>query len=240
MKMKFILLKMLILLIFVTFLVSFSYKRNLDKKINEIEITFFENNNLFINKEKVASLLLNNGAYVDGQRKEDINIYQLENKVKNHALIEDAEASVTVDGVLKVNVKEREPIARVQYHNTSYYIDRLGEEMPLSKLYSARVPLVTGYNLKTVPEELKTVLNYIYNDSFLKKQITGVQQIPKKEFYLYSRKGNHKIVLGTIDSLEQKMKNLKAFYKYSIPKKSFDKYSMLNLKYHNRVVCTKK
>ena len=52
--------------------------------------------------------------------------------------------------------------------------------------------------------------------------------------------GNHRIMLGTLNEFEEKLANLKLFYEQAIPKVGWEKYSMINLKYKNQIVCTKK
>ena len=37
-----------------------------------------------------------------------------------------------------------------------------------------------------------------------------------------------------------KFEKLKVFYRYGLGKVGWDRYSMINLKYHNQVVCTKR
>ena len=55
-----------------------------------------------------------------------------------------------------------------------------------------------------------------------------------------TRIGGHQIILGKIERLEVKFKNLKAFYNYTMINKTIENYKTINLKYNNQVVCTKK
>jgi cell division protein FtsQ len=52
--------------------------------------------------------------------------------------------------------------------------------------------------------------------------------------------GNHQILLGSLDDFEKKLKHLRLFYEQVIPKMGWEKYSVINLKYRNQIVCTKK
>ena len=44
----------------------------------------------------------------------------------------------------------------------------------------------------------------------------------------------------TLADFEKKLENLKLFYEKAIPKVGWEKYSIINLKYKNQIVCTKK
>ena len=72
---------------------------------------------------------------------------------------------------------------------------------------------------------------------------TSLEQIyvhPDKEVELIPRVGNHRILLGTFDHFEEKLANLRLFYEQAIPKMGWEKYSIINLKYRNQIVCTKR
>jgi cell division protein FtsQ len=71
-----------------------------------------------------------------------------------------------------------------------------------------------------------------------------IQQIyvnTKKEIELYATIGNHKIVFGNSEDIPEKFNKLKMFYKEGLNSiDAWNKYSIVNLKYKNQVVCTKK
>ncbi len=59
---------------------------------------------------------------------------------------------------------------------------------------------------------------------------------PKGDIEIVPRVGDHKIILGTADSLETKFRNLLVFYKKAIPKVGWDAYKTINLKYANQII----
>ena len=61
----------------------------------------------------------------------------------------------------------------------------------------------------------------------------------RNDIELIPRVGIQKIILGTADSLDIKMRNLLAFYKQAMPKVGWDTYKTINIKYTNQVVCEK-
>jgi len=48
------------------------------------------------------------------------------------------------------------------------------------------------------------------------------------------------VLVGNIDNLEVKLKNLKAFYQKAKKDNMLDIYKSVNLQFDNQVVCTKK
>jgi cell division protein FtsQ len=134
------------------FLFAFASNRNATRRVSEIDINFVGENNLFVTHETVSKLLIQNQASVKNVPKETLDLNQLEKSLNSNLMIKSAEVYVTVNGIVKADIEQKTPIARVST-TESYYIDDEGFYMPLSKNYTARVPLVTGYinknNLKT-------------------------------------------------------------------------------------------
>ena len=63
----------------------------------------------------------------------------------------------------------------------------------------------------------------------------------EKEFELYPAIGNHKIIFGEAKDIAEKFEKLKLFYNEGLNKTdNWNKYAVVNLKYKNQVVCTKK
>ena len=239
MKINWNYIKGFLLIVALAFLFGFSNYRNETKKVTS-EVIFEQGENLFMNYEMVNKLLIQNQKHVKNQAKSLINLSSLEKQVLAHPLVENATTFLTIDGQLKTSVKQRTPIGRVNTESESYYIDRQGEKMPLSRNYSARVPIITGVSLAENMEGVYRLLTYIKRDEFLKKQVVGIDKSAENNFLLLTRIGDHKINLGKIEDLEVKFKNLKAFYNHTMANKTIENYKIINLKYSNQVVCTKK
>ncbi len=231
--------KGVLLLCFVVFLYGFTSQRNNAKKIAKININFKNGDNLFVTYHTVNKLLIQSYEGLKNQPKESIFLDKLEETLLSNEMIEDAEVFVNVNGELGAVIKQKTPIARVNQNGSAYYIDSNGGEMPLSSSYSARVLIVEGVAKGAVSEELFKLVELIYKDNFLKKQIVGVEQVSTREFILKTRVGNQTVELGSLNQLDQKIKKLKVFYQKAINDKTLENYKTINLEYNNQVVCTK-
>ena len=229
-----------LLIVLVLSLFGFTNYRNEHQKITSIDVKFEKGENLFMDYEMVNNLLIQNGESVENKAKSLIDLNGLEKQVLSHPMVENATAYTTVDGQLRISVKQRTPIGRINTDNGSYYIDKQGQFMPLSENYSARVPIVIGISTTENTTDLYELLSFIANDNFLQKQLVGVQKLGNDEFVLTARVGNHKIDFGNLEDKETKFKNLKAFYSYTMKNETIDNYKRLSLKYNNQVVATKK
>jgi cell division protein FtsQ len=195
----------------------------------------------FLTEEMIVDLVAENQDSLVGSSFEDINIFLLEENVNMHPNIDKAELYLSLNGKLCINVKQRKPIARVFEENQSYYLDDQIDPIPLSDRYTARV-LHVYWDEKTISRsvDLSAILKYLSEDKFLKAQITAIEFDENDEVIMYPRIGDHKIVLGSALNLTKKFEKLKVFYREGLEKVGWDRYSHINLKFENQVVCTKR
>jgi len=230
--------KLVLVLGLAFFLFAFSMHRNAIIKVSNPIIQFKGDQNLFITHETVSKLLIQNQEGIKNVPKETLDLNLLESALNSNQMIKSAEVYISINGVFTVDVEQKKPIARVST-NASYYIDDDGFYMPLSSNYSARVPLVTGYVEKNSLENVYIIANKIYQDEFLRKNVIEIHLNENKTMYLKIRQCNFKVQLGSLNQIDKKMNNLKAFYQKALNEKTLNNYSIVNLQFDNQVVCTK-
>jgi len=223
----------------VIFLFSFTSNRNKNRKLKKSEVIFVGENSNFVKQETVNKLLIENKTDVRSIAKEDLNLDRLENSINQHPMIEKSDVFVTVDGVLKVVVKQKTPIGRVFDDLGSFYIDYEGNTMPLSDVNTARVPLVSGEITNKNKKKLSKVLKMIYDDEFLKKNIIGVQILAGDDLMMTNRNFDYEIEFGKMVNEKKKFKNYKAFFQKAVLDSTLYKYKKINLRFTQQVVCSK-
>jgi len=231
--------RLVLMFVLVIFLFSFTSKRSDQRKLTKCKITFVEDNAPFIKQEVVNKLLIEKYEEVTSIEKEDLDLNMLEKRLNAHKMIEKSDVFLSIDGILKAVVKQKTPIARVFENGSSFYIDYKGNKMPLSTNFTARVPLVSGRINKNNNEDLAALFRLIYDDSFLKKNIIGIQIMPQGNLLMHNRNFDYQIDFGTLINVEQKFKNYKAFFQKAVLDSSLYKYKKIDLRFSEQVVCTK-
>jgi cell division protein FtsQ len=135
--------------------------------------------------------------------------------------------------------------------------------MPLSEKYTANVIVANGNILESYATTYKASLNLITKDSTSKKNKTlqelyamakyistdpfwkaQVQQIyvnEDRDMEIVPMVGNQKIIFGDTIAMDEKFKKLLTFYQQGLNTTGWwNKYSTINLKFKNQIVCTKK
>ncbi|MBT8263952.1 MAG: hypothetical protein KJN75_01310 [Muriicola sp.] len=238
MKINWNYLKLGTLILCITGLYSFSNKRSSAKKVQGIEIVFEGNDNLYITQGMVNKLLIQNYGSIKNVAKEKLVLNTIEKVIEANDMVKSAQVYLTVDGNLTSKILQRQPVGRVE-GGTKFYLDEDGTSMPLSKLHSARVPIITGDITGESLDDVFHILKYINQDDFLRKNVIGIHIQAIDRYQLKFRIDDFVVDLGDIQDLEAKFKNFKAFYAKAIKDKSLEDYAVVSLEFNNQVVCTK-
>jgi cell division protein FtsQ len=210
------------------------------------------NEMLFIDENDMLQLLKDH--QVNLQKAKPVNAidyYKLEKVIESNPFVESAEVFVDANEKIRITVKQRLPILRIiNNQGVSYYLDEYGSRMPVSSKFTARVPVATGFiftnsEYQTVSDlviekKLFTLAHFIQSDSFLTSLTEQIIITKQNEIELIPMIGNHSILIGDENELNEKFDKLKIFYKEGLNHTGWDQYSKINLKYANEVYCTKR
>ncbi len=178
------------------------------------------------------------------------DLQKIEMELEKSKWVKNAELFFDNNDILKVNLQEREPVARVfTTGNRSFYIDTALAVLPLSDKFSARLPVFTGFpsdNIvlsaadSSVLNGVKEISLAIQKNSFLMGMIEQVDITPQGRFEMIPKIGNQLIVFGDAGAIEEKFNKLELFYKEVMVKTGWNKYSVLNVQYMNQLVATRR
>ncbi len=220
--------------------------------------------NSFIDEQDVKAFFKERKDSILKAQLGTIQVTDLEKALNSHPAIENAEVAVDINGDVTMNVTQRTPVVRVfTREGESYYIDTQSKLMPLSDSYTARVLIATGainepfakryampvnniakneaLSKVSVLDDIYTLSTYIAADSVLTSLIHQINVTNDQEIELYPSIGDHRIVFGEVKDLKEKFEKLKLFYTEGLNKTDgWNKYAIINIKYKNQVVCTKK
>lgn len=223
-----------------------------------------DDDNSFVDEDDILKFLKDRNDTLVNQPLHEINVYELERALNAHPSIASSEVAVNVNGDVIINITQRKPIVRViNAMGESFYIDNKATLMPLADHYTARVLVVNGvipehyaqfYNLSipqiekdsalcsaSVLDDIYELAKYMTSDTLISGLITQAYVNEQREIELYPAVGNQKIIFGKAEDISGKFEKLKIFYTEGMnSSNSWEKYSVINLKYKNQVVCTKK
>lgn len=192
----------------------------------------------FVNGEEIRKAILSKFDGTLGKSLTKLNFEEVEVFVKKHPAVKHCEVYNTIDGHLKIDLEQHLPLLRVFKNNRSYYIDEAGNEMPLFDSFTARVLVVSGA-IDGEMEHLMYIASLFRDDTFWSAQMEQVYVKENGDYVLVPRVGDHLILLGRPERVEEKLRNLKALYKKGLSPREWNNYQVINLKYKGQVLCSK-
>ncbi|MDR3218462.1 MAG: hypothetical protein LBU22_05690 [Dysgonamonadaceae bacterium] len=195
----------------------------------------------YMTATEISRMLQNAGLSPVGKRISEINTTAIEEKLAENRLIKRAECYKTIEGTVKLKVYQRIPILRVFSPKGTYYIDNEGEQMPVPRNFAAYVPVAGGaIESEYARTQLYEFALFLHKDKFWNSQIEQIYVLPNGDVELTPTVGNHQIVLGKIADYKENLAKLRLFYEKGLDEVGWNRYSLINLKFKNQVVCTKR
>jgi cell division protein FtsQ len=242
-----------LLLVLLLIFFAFNRRKKGDVKKIQVEIKHLVGGDDDFIKEKDIKELIRRSFEVNLEETSigQIDVERVERVIEQDPFVENAETFVDAAGNLNITIIQREPICRIIDNNgMNYYIDKQGIQMPRSRYFSARVPVVTGAIPPHVPnflnlkkhglKDVYTLINILDNDPFYKTFVQQINMDASGEFTLVPILGDQKIRIGNLDDLDDKLKRLRIFYEEAMPYEGWKKYSSISLKYKGQIVCKKR
>lgn len=238
MKNKYRILKIVITVIILGFLLSFSLKKFSGQKITDDKISVKMNEKTpvyFIDEKDIREIVKKENP---SGKVGDLNIPALEKKINNLPAVDSANVYLNLNGKLNLDIKQRVPVFRLNKEGRDFYVDEKGIEFPISKTYSHPCMLVTGDVQKDEYEKLAELVEKIDKDDFSKKYFIGISKNYRGDYNLLTSEGNYKVEIGDLDNIEFKVKGFKAFVEKYLVYQDPQKYNKVSVKYQNQIVTT--
>ncbi len=209
---------------------------NNNRLVKDIDVLIQPNSSFYISTDSIKNIIK---RYIYTS-KDSISITKIEDELDKNTFVEKSQVYTLVGHKLFVNVKQKEPVARIITNDSIFYLDKNSNFMSLSKLHSADVPIIFGFNQFSDLDYLTKVSLMIRDDIFLNQNITQIIINDNQQINLKLSGLNTFIELGHNNKLEKKIQNLKAFFNRAIRKNDIEKYKKVNLQFENQVVAVKK
>ncbi|WP_346856703.1 hypothetical protein [uncultured Draconibacterium sp.] len=237
------------LILFVVVTLAFTSIKYNNATCRSIEVEYEPDELIRVDKSEIIALVKAADEKIIGKKFDQINAVKIEQAVEKHDALLKAEVyevvtvtdSASYQGVLSVRLKHRKPVLRVMSGESNYYLDKFGGKIPVSSNYSANVLVSTGtFDEKFAREKLLPCVLFMANDEFWDAQIEQVHVEKNGEVVLTPLVGDHIIELGKLDNYEEKLRNMKAFYKQVLADNNWNKYKTVSVKYKNQVIAKRR
>ena len=239
MKKVFIIFKWALAIAFLVVLLIFVNDRVAVQDISLNEIIINESADDFINKQIILSYLKMKSVSFDNILISDFPQEEIEDFLESHPLVKETEVYINQKGEIDILIEQKKAIVRIKSDNEDCYLDEFGKRMELSDDYTAKLLVATGAIAVEDYVGIYEFVKKVNRLEFWKAQFTQIH-FANNQIFLIPRVGSQKINIGSFDNITDKLDNLYHFYKTVIPKKGWQTYSDINLKFKNQIVCARK
>ncbi len=191
-----------------------------------------------------------------GRELNDVSLTELdadrvEQALEEASFIKNAEVYVDKKGRLHAQIEQRQPVLRIiDSTNDNYYLDAEGVRFPVTRHYTARVPVATGAIPPYVADfqdrtgyplrELFVLSTAIRQDKLLSRMCEQLVVETNNDLIMVPKVGSFHIVFGDANELPGKFRRLEIFLKQALPRVGWNRYSRISVKYRGQVVARRK
>jgi cell division protein FtsQ len=150
-------------------------------------------------------------------------------------------------GILSITIQQHQPIARIAKPMAADgYVTAEGKVIPTSNSYTSRVLILEGRHAEALMQkgeiseempELMDLIRFINGDEFWSAQITELEVNSRSDINLYQQVGSQIIEFGDAQDVESKFERIEIFYKEILPRKGWNAYNKVSVKFSDQIVC---
>ena len=224
---------LLLMLIILLGCYVFTQSKSKDLIISKLHFNFTGGGARFLDKEIVNKLLIQSTDSMFFKQKDMVALNKIEQHLLEHPVIKKAELFTIPQGELYIEIEERLPVVRIQAEQ-GFYLDETASKIPLSRRFSAKVPLFYGELKEENMQALVQLISEFSSDAFLTEEVIDFQW-KENAFVLGLRSFPFEVVWGEQNAFDQKAEKLKRFCAYTLENKE-KTFNRINLTYKNQVV----
>jgi len=228
---------------YLVFSASYFRKLSRNKLCESFEVVIADSNRVqFVLTRDIERLVKRHNLHPVGKSFGDINTLAIRDTILTNQLVESAEVYTTPAGGIVAAIRQRQPVIRViTSQGRSYYVDQERRIMPVTPAFTVYVPVVTGAVTETMArEELYDFAMFLQRNADWDAWIEQIEVRSNDDVVLIPRAGDFSIVMGSLKDYPVKLSTFIRFVDQGLNVLGWNRYSEINLKYENQVVCTRK
>ena len=219
-----------------------------------ISVTILDSaSNRFVSPSEIEAIITSSPVNPIGKPREEAALNGIEELLESRSAIRQSDVSISRDGILKVEITQRRPLLRVQTASGAFYIDDTGYIFPWVSTFTSYVPVVSGHipvkleeGYRGIPDQedrdwiegMIELANYLDRHPVWTAQIQQIDVEENGDIAFFTVVGDQKIIFGGPENIDYKFAKLKTFYRQIVPVYGWSRYSAVNLKFSDQIICT--
>jgi cell division protein FtsQ len=193
---------------------------------------------MYVTDEELTQLLIKQGIHPTTLHIDSIGLYLIERAIKNHPMVQTAECYLTSQNEVKVSLRQRVPILRVQTPKETYFIDSKYRKMPMREAIKDEVLVASG-NVEELfaASELADFALWLQDSKYWRERIKYVHiETPQMVFIYLCGDSHPRIMMGTLRDYERKLAKLRTFLERGQDAIGNKIYHELDVRFNGQVI----
>ncbi len=208
--------------------------------------------NPLIRAGEVTSYLERSSIVLPGRNFSAIDMYRLEKEVESFASVRQCNAVKTIDGTLKLEIKQHLPLYRLDTRKGSFFVSGEHFIFPVVNPHRSTALIVRGNvpfsypqsyrgQMDTADEWLATMTRmagFITAHPFWSKKAETVVVNDYRDIMIVPEEKDLELKIGDLGRFQYKLDKLQEFYRVLEPLGVKEKYSVVDARFGDQLVCT--
>ena len=208
----------------------------------------------FVGREDIELWLDSEYRAYAGLPLDSVDLTRIESIVTGHSAVKHCEAWLTDDGILHVELSQREPLVRFDDGAGGFYADSEGFIFPLQDRGGATVPVVGGKLPFLLPKGYKGMLENPLHKEWMERILNFVASLKGTvwetnigritadgdgDLVLQPIEGKERFLFGQPVRVDEKLYLMGRYYDTVVPSKAPGYYGTVDLRYAGQLICRK-
>lgn len=216
-----------------------NYKKNMPLKGIAINLSGVDDDVYFMTQKDIEGEITKVIGPLARHKVGDVSCDVIEKVLAQNPYVEEVDVFVSGNAKLTAKITQREPVLRVISEGQNFYLDSKGTRMPVSRNHTAHVHVLTGPMAAAHAKDVLELVMKLREDKFMNAFIDQLHYVSRDELILIPKVGRTQILFGTPDRIAEKFENIQAFYSEVIAETGWDRYSVIDLRYRDQIICKK-
>ncbi len=216
-----------------------NHKKNMTIKGIAVDLDGSDEDVYFMTPEDIEGEIIKVIGPLAKHKVGDVSCDVIEEVLSKNPFIEKADVYVSGNAKLTAQITQREPVLRVISEGQNFYLDSKGDRMPVSRNHTARVHVLTGPMAAAHAEDVLELVLQIRQDELMNAFIEQLHFVAQGEIVLIPKVGSTQILFGKPERIAEKFENLKVFYSEVVAETGWYKYSTIDLRFRDQIICKK-
>lgn len=229
-------------------------------RFSRLDVTIVDSADIgFVTHDTVERLVLGSVAAI-GHPLSNIHLGDIEERLEANQYVDSVEVSSSIDGVIKVRLRQRRPIMRVLSENGyNFLVDSALNIMRPTDTFHPKVPIISGVpcfgfspdfygrldrkKYAVDAENLKKLINFVQivaSDEFLDRLCAQIfvacRGINIMEVEIVPTMGRSTIKVGELNDSFDKLNKVKAFYRSAYSYAGLDTAQVVDIRFKDQIL----